>query len=345
MDVHPLLSFAVDNGATEVLIQVGLPPTFRFPDGLRPAHLEPLTAEIMEANLRELLGNKGLSRLYRDRHVEFMWHLSPGIVFRTTVFSERTSWAVSFRLMPTEVLPPEKLLLPKELRKIAGDDGSGLILGAAAPGHGRSTTLLSLVNAVNLQRAAHVLTLERRLKVLLPSQQSFLFQREVGSDPMAVAGALKAACVQDPDVLMITHLEPGMLPDALDLAGRGRLVLAGFDAPSVLDVFRILLPSQDNTDALRASLALSLRAVMAQRLVPRADAPGRVLASEILPIRIEEARMLRAGDLKGLSSVLASHAEEGVLSMDRCIQILLKRGLVDRDVARRHMNDPKLLES
>ena len=347
MDVHQLLAYALDNSATEVMISVGLPPTLRFPDGLRPAPLDPLTPESMEALLHEVLGPDFLARLFHERQLELLWRLRPDAVFRAAVFSERTSWAVAFRLMPSTVPSPETLLLPKELRA-AAEDGSGLVLVAAAPGHGRSTTLLSLVDVVNQQRAAHVLTLERRLKILLAPRKSMLFQREIGPDPLAAANALKVACVQDPDVLMITHLHPTMLPDALELAGRGRLVFAGVDAVSAVDALRLLLTRRDDpeaTVALQTALALSLHMVIAQRLLPRADQSSWVLATEMLPIRIEEARLLRVGDLKALQAVLLSHPEDGAIGMDRCIQFLYKRNIIDRDCARRHMNDQKLLEA
>ena len=136
-----------------------------------------------------------------------------------------------------------------------------------------------------------------------------------------------------------------MLSDALSLAGRGRLVLAGMQASSVVEVLRLLLESQANSDALHSSLSLSLKVVMAQRLLPRVDEPGMALASEVLPIGIEEARMLRAGDIKGLAAVIHGNAQDGVLSMDRCMSLLVKRGIITRDVARRNMNDTKMLEN
>ncbi len=349
MEIHQLLAFAVDNAATEVLLSAGLPPMLRFADGLKPAKMEPVTTETMDEHLRQVLSPERLQQLYRDGQIELVWPLRPGASFRATVFADRSSWGITFRLMPTDVLPPEKLLLPKGLSRIV-EGGSGLVLVAAPPGHGRSTTLLSLVDVVNRQRAAHILTLERRLKVRLESVKSVIFQRELGDDPHSTEAALKVACIQDPDVLMVTHLPSGTLEPVLQLLGRDRLVLAGVEGTSTLEALRLLLSStndeaKERVKLLRAALASSLRMVVAQKLLPRADRSGRVLASEVLPIEVEQARMLRTGDFGALGALLQSHGAEGVLSMDRCIQLLFKRKLVERDIARRHMNDEKLLES
>ena len=347
MDIRQLLSFAVDNAATEILVSVGQPPLLRFPDALKQTKMAAVTPEVMQAHLQGVLSPESLGLLYRDRQAELIWDLRPGVSFRTTIFSERTSWAITFRLMPTDVPPPAALLLPKDLARVV-ESGTGMVLVAAPVGHGRSTTLLSLVNVVNQQRVAHILTLERRLKVLLTPQSSVIFQRELGSDPQATVAALNVACIQDPDVLMVTHLLPEMLSSALELAGRGRLVLAGVQATSAIDAVRLMLSSVEKgmpLDLLQASLASSLKMVVAQRLLPRADGKGVIVASEVLPIRVEEARMLRTGDFKAMQAVLRGHGEGPVLGMDRCIQLLFKRGLVERDIARRHMNDEKLLES
>ena len=344
MDVHQLLAFAVDNGAAELLCSAGVPPAMRKSGSLVRTRMDPLTSEVIDDMVRQVLGPERAADLDNRSQLDFVYAWRPGVTWRVSLFTDRGHRGAAFRLLSTGIPSPEKLLLPPVVRRVV-ESGRGLILLGAAPGHGRSTSLLSLADVVNRQREAHILTLERRLKVLLAPDKSVIFQREIGAQDLPAA--LAAAVDQDPDLLMVTHLVPAMLHDVLQLAARGRLVLCGCDAGSTLQVIHHVLSghSGEALTHLRAELGVSLRLVLAQQLLPGADSKGSFLAGEVLSIGPDQARLLRTGDFASLTALLQKSGIEDVLSMDRCIQLLVRRELVSRAIARRYMNDEKLLES
>jgi twitching motility protein PilT len=271
------------------------------------------------------------------------------------IYYERGSLCAVFRIAPPAAATPSKIGLPSQIAE-AARAGAGLVLIAAPAGHGKSTALASLVELINSEREATILTVERNIVHPHASKLAVIHQREVGRDAVSFAGAIAGAAEQDPDVLVIDPLEEGeAVRRALAFAGRGRLVIATMEADYVIEAIERLLRSgkKDATGAedkesslsLRRQLAASLGLVVALRLLPRKDGAGRIPATEVLKVDAGAAALIRAGDLKALGKRMSSPEDGASWTLDSFILKLNERGFIDSEVAKRYLLDAGALEA
>jgi twitching motility protein PilT len=347
MDLTQLLTFAVDNGAEAALVWANSPPVLRMKGKLVFTKMESLTAEGIRALVVPALSDREIDELERRREVRFTRKVREDCHVLASVYFERGSLCAVFRFAPPAAAAPSKLGLPSLIAE-AVRAPQGLVLIVAPPGHGKSTTLASLVELINSEREAVVLTIEKNIIHPHASKLAVVHQREVGRDAVGFAEAIAGAAGQDPDVLVVDPLEEGEpVRRALAFAGRGRLVVASMEADYVLEAIEKLLRSgqrnakgeidPESALALRRQLAASLTLVAALRLLPRKDGAGRVPATELLKVDAAVAALIREGDLDALRKRMKSPQESSTWTLDSFILKLHERGLVDAEAAKRYL--------
>jgi twitching motility protein PilT len=280
-----LLSKAVSGKASDVHIKVGQPPGARIRGDMVYFRTERITAEDTAAVARIVISNTDLLA-HLDRLQEHdTSYQAPGIGrFRVNVYRQRGSLAVVMRFIPTEIPPMAALGLPMPVSQELAERPHGMVLVVGAAGQGKSTSLAALIAHLNTTRGLHIVTVEDPIEFIHRDQMSSISQREVGLDTASFGAALRAALRQDPDVIFVGEIRDEETMDiALKAAETGHLVFATLhttDAVRTVNRMLALMPGDSGEN--RHRIASCLQGIMAQRLLPRADGTGVVLACEVL---------------------------------------------------------------
>lgn len=342
MDVatmNKVLEYGVKNGASDLHFRPGEPPSFRVSGELRQIKTEKLTPVHTRQIALNLITDP-VTRAALDQVQEYDTSYSvPGVGrFRVNIYKQRSAFAIVLRAIPNEVPTLESLKLPKVIAEITQSE-RGLVLVTGATGSGKTTTLAAMINAINQTQAVHILTIEDPIEYLHKSQKASVSQREVGLDTQDFGVALRSALRQDPDVIFVGELRDHETVDiALKAAETGHLVLATVHTTdAVRTVGRMLsfFPG-DEQAAVRVRLAETLKATISQRLLPKVDGKGMVLAMEImLATKTVQEYILdadRTGDLKDV--IEKGRTTYGMQSFDQHLSELYRQGLVKLEVAR-----------
>jgi len=345
MELNDILSVALKARASDIHIKPGLPPIYRIDGALRPLP----KADRMDA---ETVRNMALSIMSEQRRQQFEKQpeldMAYGVAglgrFRVNIFSQRGSMSMVFRVIPFGVPTVAELNLPPVIQKIAMEP-RGLVLVTGSTGSGKSTTLASIIDYINTQRTLHIITVEDPIEFLHRDKKSIINQREIGSDTENFPTALKYALRQDPDVILVGEMRDlETVETALHAAETGHLVLATLhtiDAPESINRIISVFPPHQHRQ-IRAQLSGVLRAVVSQRLVPRADGKGRVPAVEVM---ISTARTRDLIDDREKTKQLRDAIQQGYVSygmqtFDQSLMSLLKRGLITFEEALRQSSNP-----
>jgi twitching motility protein PilT len=282
---HALLAKAVAGGASDVHIKVGQPPGARIRGDMIYFRTEKITAEDTAAVARLVIANGDVrARLDELKELDASY-AAPGIGrFRVNIYRQRGSLAVAMRFIPTEIPGMDALGLPLPVTRELAERGNGLVLVVGAAGTGKSTSIASMIAHLNETRALHIVTVEDPIEFLHPDLMSSISQREVGSDTASFSAALRAALRQDPDVIFVGEIrDEETMEIALKAAETGHLVLATLHTTdAVRTVNRILALMRGDPAENRMRIASCLQGIVAQRLLPRADGNGVVVAAEVL---------------------------------------------------------------
>jgi twitching motility protein PilT len=280
-----LLSKAVAGKASDVHIKVGQPPGARIRGDMVYFRTEKITADDTMAVARIVVSNPELAGRLELLQEHDTSYFASGIGrFRVNVYRQRGSLAVVMRFIPTEIPPLESLGLPLPVSRDLAEKQHGMVLVVGAAGQGKSTSLAGLIGHLNATRALHVVTVEDPIEFMHRDQMSSISQREVGLDTASFASALRAALRQDPDVIFVGEIRDEETMDiALKAAETGHLVFATLhttDAVRTINRMLALMPGDVAEN--RHRIASCLQGIIAQRLLPRADGSGVVLAAEVL---------------------------------------------------------------
>ncbi len=335
---HSLLQLAVKRQASDVHFEVGYPPTYRVFGELLAAKYPPLTHADTEAIANFVLQAPGSGFTPLDfREVDRSYSLTGVSRFRASIFKQRGTWGAVMRTIPFAIPDFDPLNLPSVIKTIA-EARRGLIIVTGATGNGKSTTIAAIINHIIQQERLHVITVEDPIEFLFPGGKGLVIQREVGSDTASYSDALRAALRQDPDIIMVGELRDRESADiCLKAAETGHLVITSLHTPDVpRAVGRLvgLFPS-DEQDTVRARLADNLQAVIALRLLMRADAAGLIPAVEALLATSTVRELIRnGGKIDELRTYMeTAGADLGMHSFDQFLYRLHEQKRISLDTA------------
>jgi twitching motility protein PilT len=336
--IEMLLEEVVKRDASDLHLQVGLPPMIRVDGALTAVPNNPnINEDMMEALVFSLMDEDQKQILLRDKEFDFSFAFGDLGRFRVNAFHERGNIAAALRLIPSEIRTLEQIGMPPILNKFT-EYPRGLVLVTGPTGSGKSTTLAALIDKINTERAAHIITVEDPIEYTHHSKRSVIVQREVHYDTFSFSAALRSSLREDPDVVLIGEMRDlETIAAAITIAETGHLVFATLHTNSasqsidrMVDVFP---PHQQ--PQVRSQLGNMLQAICSQRLIP-ALSGGRIAAAEILIATPAVRNIIREGKNYQLEAVIQTGAEHGMQSMDRTLANLIHGGVISYEEARNY---------
>ncbi|RMH23566.1 MAG: type IV pilus twitching motility protein PilT [Acidobacteria bacterium] len=340
-----LLRQAVDRGASDLHVHSGAPLMLRLNGALRQAHPTPIPATEAERLIAGVLSDAEHRQLAEHQQVDFAHELKGVGRFRANAYRQQRGLDAVFRAIPARPPSLKSLGLPKSLARLA-DFHQGLVLLTGPAGCGKSSTMAALVNLLNKNRPDHILTIEDPIEYVFRSQRALVNQRQVGPHTESFARALRAALREDPDVIVIGELRDlETISLALTAAETGHLVLGTLHTSSAIRTINRLLgvfPPEQQAQ-IRTMVSESLRAIVSQRLVARADGRGRVPAIEVLINNKAVGNLIREKKTFQIRSVMQTGMGAGMCLLDASLAALVKSGTITVEEARRHAEEPDKL--
>lgn len=333
-----VLGAAHQLGASDVHLKAGLPPVFRIKGDLRTLRdTPPLTAEVIGTFAVNLMSDKQRHEFEQHHEADLSYGTPNGVRYRVNIFKQRGQPGMVLRIIPPEVPAFEKLNLPPTVQNLCREE-RGLILVTGITGSGKSTTLAAMIDHINHNNAAHILTVEDPIEFMHKDRRSVVNQREIGFDSDSFAKALRAALRQDPDVILVGEMrDEETVETALHAAETGHLVMSTLhtlDAVETVNRIINMFPPHQQAQV-RLALAGVLKGIISQRLVARADGKGMVPAVEIL-VQTTRTRELmedpkRTREIR--DAIANGRNPYGMMTFDQCLADLVQRGLITYETA------------
>lgn len=333
--IEILLEEVVRKHASDLHLQVGLPPMLRVDGSLIPiAGHNQLDTKTIESLIFAILDEDQRKILLKDKEFDFSFAFGTMGRFRVNAFHERGNLAAALRLIPNEIKSITELGLPSVVSNFANYP-RGLVLVTGPTGSGKSTTLAALVDKINSERAQHIVTIEDPIEFTHKSKKSAVVQREVHYDTYSFSAALRSSLRQDPDVVLIGEMRDlETISAAITIAETGHLVFATLHtnsaAQSIDRMIDVFPPHQQ--PQIRAQLSNILMAICSQRLIPSIGG-GRVPAVEVLVSNSAVRNIIREGKSHQLDAVIQTGADQGMQTMDRVLVNLVQNGTITYDNA------------
>ena len=334
--IETLLEECIKRNASDIHIQVGLPPILRQDGALVAITGQPvLTPQMVEQMVFSTLDEMQQKILVRDKEFDYSFAFGELGRFRANAFHEKGNLACAFRLIPNKMPTIADLGLPAVIESFANYP-RGLVLVTGPTGSGKSTTLAAIIDKINKEKALHILTIEDPIEFTHKSQRSVVVQREVHYDTFSFSAALRSALREDPDVVLLGEMRDlETISSAITIAETGHLVFATLHTNSaaqsvdrMIDVF----PAHQQPQV-RSQLSNILMAICAQRLIP-AIGGGRIAAAEIMIANSAIRSLIRDGKTHQIDSMIQTGASAGMQTMDATLANMVKRGQVSFEDAR-----------
>jgi twitching motility protein PilT len=344
MTLKQLLVEMLNRKASDLHIRVGVRPHLRVNGILEQIATEPVTIDLMDQMVSQILNEKQLERFYRKNEMDLALSVAKLGRFRINLFRQRGTTGIAIRAVNTSVPSFEDLTLPPTIKKLA-HESRGLIIVTGTTGSGKSTTLASIIEEMNASRGLNILSVEDPIEYIYRDKKSIISQREVGGDTESFASALRHAFRQDPDVVLIGEVRDlETMSIALTAADTGHLVLTTLHTLNVVEtITRIVsfFPPHQHQQ-IRLLLAGTLRAIVCQRLLSRSDMPGRAPALEIMisTAAIRECLMNpeRTADIPELMA--QGGIQYGMQTFDQSIMKLHRAGIISFEEAMTAASNP-----
>jgi twitching motility protein PilT len=345
------LARAVQAGASDLHLIAGYPPVQRLHGDLVELPGAPLTGDQTQALLGPLCTPAALARLSAQKNLDFSFELPVGAGntrFRANLFQAGGQLGACLRVVPADIPDFDWAGFPVHLAERLAGVRDGLVIVTGPTGSGKSTTLAMVVNQLNVAGGYRIVTVEEPVEYLFPRvASSVVTQREVGADVLTFADGLKYGLRQDPDVILVGEVRDRETAQmALSAAETGHLVFTTLhtrDAKGAITRYADLFP-QDVQRDIRAQLALSLRAIVAQRLLPDVERGAkRHLALEVMWNTYPIASAIRTGKVESIDNYLLTGRDEGMVSFDESVRLLLRAGQITREVAEQNARDVSML--
>ncbi len=345
MNVLELLSRAIEQNASDIHITVGLPPMMRVHGGLVKIIDMPCSSQNSLDIVNQMLKTKQRDELEDKGEIDFSYSEQEIGRFRANIYKQRGSYGIALRVVPMHVPTIDELKLPHLLKELSMKQ-RGLILVTGPTGSGKSTTLASMINHMNYNRNAHIITVEDPIEYLHKHNKCMINQREVGSDTQTFANALRAALRQDPDVILVGEMRDlETISTAITAPDTRDLVLSTLHrvgAPKTPDrIIHVFPPFQQQQ--IRTQLASVIEGIISQQIIPRADGKGRVAVFELLIATPAIRNLIREGKTHQLMTSLETGAKFGMNTMDSALIKLYKDGIIDNENLRKYAVDIEMI--
>jgi twitching motility protein PilT len=342
MDITELLSFAVQQGASDLHITAGMPPVIRVDGDVRRIKLPALDHKAVQSLVYDIMNDKVRKEFEDNLEVDFSIEVPSLARFRVNAFNQNRGAAAVFRTIPSRVLTLEDLGMGKVFQDMASQP-RGLVLVTGPTGSGKSTSLAAMVDYINDHRTDHILTIEDPIEFVHESKKCLVNQREVHRDTRSFANALRSALREDPDVILVGEMRDlETIRLALTAAETGHLVFGTLHTTSaaktidrVIDVF----PAAEK-GMVRSMLSESLQGVISQTLLKKTNG-GRVAAHEIMIGTPAIRNLIREDKVAQMYSSIQTGAAFGMKTLDQALLELLKKGLISRELAREKAKNPQ----
>jgi len=345
MSIQEYLEIVVKKEASDLHLVTGMPPMVRIDGQLLPVTGSFLTPEDTESLVFELLSPEQKEMLLVNRELDFSFALGEVARFRVNAYFQKGYLAAALRLIPSYIKTIEELNLPKILHNFARLR-QGFILITGPTGHGKSTTLASVINEINQTRAVHIVTIEDPIEYVYPKGKSLISQREMHLDTHSWEISLRSALREDPDVVLVGEMRDyETIASAITIAETGHLVFATLHTNSaaqsvdrIIDVF-----PQNQQAQVRLQLAETIAAIVSMRLVP-AIGGGRLPAVEILLTSGAVQTVIREAKSHMIDNIIQTSGEAGMILLDASLAYLVRSGRVSLDVAKSYCIRPEELD-
>ena len=345
MELNEILKIALQGGASDIHLKAGLPPMFRIDGSLVPLK----DAQRLPPEMISKMASGIMNTFQREKYSQYneldMAYGVPGLGrFRVNVFQQRGTTGMVLRVIPFKIMTLDQLHMPKIIERIAMNE-RGLILVTGTTGSGKSTTLAAIIDHINSQRTAHIVTIEDPIEFLMRDKRSIINQREVGVDTMSFAQALRSALRQDPDVILVGEMRDlETIETALTAAETGHLVVSTLHtldaAETITRIVAAFPPYQQKQ--VRLQLGTIIKGIVSQRLVPMADGRGRIPAAEILVSTGTTREMIEDPErTKELRDAIANgYTSYGMQTFDQSLMNLIRQNFITYDEALRNCSNP-----
>jgi len=347
VSLRKLLEDMVQKRASDLHVTAGVPPEFRIDGAITPSEYEVLTPEVTAQLAYSVMSDEQRKRFESTKELDFSFGIKGLSRFRGNVFLQRGVVSMVIRQIPFDILPLEKLGLPKIITDFT-NRMKGLVLVTGPTGSGKSTTLAAMIDRINTTRRCHILTVEDPIEYIHHHKKCIINQRELGADTESFPQALKYVLRQDPDIILIGEMRDlETIEAALTIAETGHLVFATLHTNSsyeavnrIVDVF----PSDQQRQIL-TQLAFCLEGVMTQQLIPRSRGTGRIMCAEVLVCTAAIRAVIREGKTHQIYSLMQVGQKYGMQTMNQALLQAVQDGQLTREDALERCSDRLELEN
>jgi twitching motility protein PilT len=342
VNLHQLLRAMIEKGASDMHITTGSPPLLRIDGAIVPLKLQPLSPIETKQLCYSVLTEEQKIQFEKNKELDLSFGVKSLSRFRANIFMQRGAVSGAFRSIPFKILSFDELGLPPVVADLASKP-RGLILVTGPTGSGKSTTLASILDKINNETRQHIMTVEDPIEYLHPHKRSIVNQREVGSDTGTFKQALKYVLRQDPDVVLVGEMRDlETIEAALTIAETGHLVFATLHTNSALQsinrIIDVFPPHQQSQ--VRAQLSFVLEGVISQLLLPRAGAPGRCLAMEVMIPNAAIRNLIREDKVHQIyTQMQVGQQKHGMQTLNQSLYSLYARRMITLEESMGRSND------
>jgi twitching motility protein PilT len=330
LEMADLLQLVLDEGASDLHIETGVSPVLRIHGEMQPLEAAALTPDDTERLMQSITGEGNQQKVRREGGCDFGFAYSDRARFRVSVLKQKGSIGMVLRVIPNDLLPLDVIGLPLSIKDLLFKP-RGLILVTGPTGSGKSTTLASMLDVINKERAAHIITIEDPIEFYHPHQRSIVIQREIGVDVPSFSEALRRALRQDPDVILVGEMrDVETIGAAVTAAETGHLVFGTLHTTGAAQTIDRIVDAfaADQQEQIRTQLAVSVVAVISQVLMKRKDRPGRVAGFEIMISTPSIKALIRDNKTYRITSDIQTGAKYGMNTLDAHLASLYEQGVI-----------------
>ena len=342
VDVHRLLQTMVEQGASDLHLTAESPPQLRINGSLFPLRTPPLSGADVEAIAYSVLNERQKKQFEETNEVDLSFQWKGASRFRANFFRQRGQMAGALRMIPFETRPLAGLGFPKSVAGLV-DKAQGLVLVTGATGSGKSTTLASIIDAINSRHRHHIITIEDPIEFVHQHKKSIVNQREIGTDTATFSEALRYVLRQDPDVVLIGEIRDyETMEAALRIAETGHLAFATLHTNSAIQTIHRVLDffPPKHQEMVRTQLSFVLEAVISQQLLVRSDGQGRALACEVMLPNAAVRNLIREEKTHQIySQMQMGQGGHGMLTMNQSLFGLVQSHTISRETAFQYSHD------